>query len=353
MGVAAKSFSLVRGSDWFLYKIPPLLAVGYALILALELPFSEAVLTLFLVLLCILSVAAYGHVVNDIFDIHEDLDAGKANAMARFSPLQRTLFCALFVAMGAAPFVFHNLGASAAILLGINYLLPTAYSIPPVRLKERGVLGVATDALGAHMVPTLFMAASMLERSATPGLSSFALLGAAALWSFCLGLRGIIVHQVLDRNRDIRANVATFVAGARRRRPLRNFVLHLTYPFEVVGLLAFVVLLLPVSPALGAFAAIFVFAETLKIVFAWKQTIFYPERPAREPYIPLLNNEFYEVWLPCALVIQLVFEDARFALVFAMHVLVFRVGIVKWLGGLAVLGTDTARRLHLRLFGGG
>lgn len=76
------SFSkVIRSQDWWLYKLPPLLAIAYAEILLIH-----PIITVLTFLLSISSVAAYGYIVNDIFDIEIDCKAGKSNAMAQFLP---------------------------------------------------------------------------------------------------------------------------------------------------------------------------------------------------------------------------------------------------------------------------
>ncbi len=70
--------------------------------------------------------------------------------------------------------------------------------------------------------------------------------------------------------------------------------------------------------------SIYVISEFAKIKLAWKLTLFYPEHPTIEPYLPLLNIEFYEVWPPCALIVQLVFKETGYGLIFILHVILFR-----------------------------
>ncbi|MEO1376459.1 MAG: hypothetical protein AAFW70_19600 [Cyanobacteria bacterium J06635_10] len=83
-------FNLLRGNDWWFYKIPPLLAIAYAQILIQDTPPQQSIVTLLSLLISMFFVAAYGHVVNDIFDIEIDSQAGKQNRMASLSKRQRT-----------------------------------------------------------------------------------------------------------------------------------------------------------------------------------------------------------------------------------------------------------------------
>ena len=93
-------------------------------------------------------------------------------------------------------------------MLALNYLWPTLYSIPGVRLKERGVLGVLSDAAGSHITPTLFAFAD--ASVFVPGTVNGVVLAAVLLWATALGIKGILYHMIADRANDETAGVATF-----------------------------------------------------------------------------------------------------------------------------------------------
>src|SRR5262249_22393065 len=64
-----RAVRLVRFGDWWHSKIPPLLAVAYVQMLRLELGLGTASVLLGCYLCSIACVAAYGHVINDVFDV--------------------------------------------------------------------------------------------------------------------------------------------------------------------------------------------------------------------------------------------------------------------------------------------
>src|SRR5580704_15198358 len=82
-------FAFARPENWFVSKIPPLLAVAYLEILRLGIAPHDAVQLLACALFSICSVAIYGHVVNDLFDLDADRLAGKANRLASMQPIGR------------------------------------------------------------------------------------------------------------------------------------------------------------------------------------------------------------------------------------------------------------------------
>src|SRR5262249_23528237 len=130
---------LVRLDNWWCAKIPPLLAVAYVQILLGGLDLGRAVLLLGCFLFSVACVAAYGHVINDIFDLEADRLAGKPNAMARLRRGRPAALAAAFLVAGFLPGIFAGYSIAAACLLFLNYLWPTVYSVPGIRLKERGL----------------------------------------------------------------------------------------------------------------------------------------------------------------------------------------------------------------------
>ena len=313
---------LVRFDNW-VWKIPPLLAVAYASILAYGIELSTSFKTLLISFICICSVAAYGHIINDIFDIEQDIATSKKNSMAGLLPVQRYCLCFLFIATGFVPLIYFSFNITLIILLMINYLLPTIYSTPFPRLKERGFIGVITDASGAHLIPTLFICMLFMYAGNGTEKTGLAITISASIWALFSGLRGIIVHQLLDKRNDRRTGVITF-AGRGKRKNIRSFVLKFLVPCEVTGLIVFLYILIPVSNLLAVVTFFYVMFEISKIKCKWTLPLFYQEHPTVEPYLPLLNNEFYEVWLPCALLCQLVLNEISFSVIVIFHIFLFK-----------------------------
>ena len=131
--------------------------------------FPEALPRMLALLGSAVSLAAHAHVVNDVYDLRSDQAAGKANGLAGISPAHRVVLRFLLVAGGIAPWLFVPLRAISIVVLAGLAVIPMLYSAPPVRLKERGFLGLATDAILVHMLPTLFIASLFLGAEADRG----------------------------------------------------------------------------------------------------------------------------------------------------------------------------------------
>ncbi len=308
---------LIRSQEWWLYKIAPLLTIAYAETLLLQLPPTTATLTTLTALLSIASVAAYGYLLNDICDIETDQKANKPNAAANLQPWQRLLLCLLFLGIGfAAPLLTH-LGTIPLALLAANYLLPTLYSVPPLRLKERGIWGILSDAAGAHLVPTLFVAAPLLSHTPDPPRNALLFTGVAAAHAFFVGLRGILLHQLWDRANDLNAGITTFVTQ-RPPETVQRWINRLVFPVELLLLSGVALLLCQSTPALTAFFAVYLLLTAVNIKTAPHP--FTPSPPKNQNIIP---HDLYEVWLPLALAITLAVQNPQFLIFVALTALLF------------------------------
>ncbi|MEH2236059.1 tetratricopeptide repeat protein [Nostoc sp.] len=313
------SFSkIIRGGDWWLYKLPPLLAIAYAEILLMNFPVIQLILTVLALLFSISSVAAYGHIVNDIFDIEVDQRVGKNNSMAQFSSWQRLLLCILFAVTGFVLPTLMNFGTLAIILLGINYLLPTLYSAPPLRLKEKGIWGIISDAAGAHAIPTLFVATTFLHLSASPQPQSIILTIAATAWSFCAGIRGIILHQLWDRENDLKSDVKTLVTKLNVEK-VRFWISYIIFPTEILLLSLLVLVISRFAPILLLFFILYLLSKTINIKLGLANA--FDTAPIRKVNIPL--HDFNEVWLPLALITLLSIREPFFFILLLLHIILF------------------------------
>lgn len=313
---------LIRSDNWFSWKIPPLLAVAYASFLVDGTDFIAAIQSLGLILVCIVSVASYGHIINDVFDIESDRQAGKSNVMAGMKSWQRVGLCLASIVSGFGLLLLPGRDWLAIAVLSANYLLPTIYAVPPLRLKVRGFAGVLTDAFGAHVLPTLFVLVivGLFRNTASP--TGIGIAVSALVWSLFLGLRGIIVHQILDATGDMQSNVVTF-AGPQSRETLRRLVLWCFLPVEVIALCVFVGLMIPYSWILASMTGVYIVLECGKVRSGLAMPIFFEASDARERYVPLLNNSFYELWLPCSLILQLCVMNLEYCIIGLIHLFFF------------------------------
>lgn len=152
--------------------------------------------------LCLLSG---GYAINDIADHNPDRIVGRA-------VVRRDHSIATAAAMLAMGMIFlcasTNRVLPNAIAL-VTVLIGAGYSLPPLRIKERGVWGLIAGAVAQR--PALFLIFAAMH-------GTWDWLGAIlTAWLLFGGLLGMLGHQILDYPRDLAAGVRTFVTAHGQR----------------------------------------------------------------------------------------------------------------------------------------
>lgn len=310
----------LRIGNWWDAKIPPLLAVAYLELLRAGATPEAALPPLAFYLAAVVCVASYGHVVNDIFDIEADRRAGKANTMAALPVFLHSALPAALLGAGFAAALLGRFPPIALALLAANYLWPTLYSWPATRLKEHGLWGVVADAFGSHLTPTLLALALLAPAWPRDGASAaFAVL--AVLWACALGFKGILHHQMLDRDADRIAGVDTFATAA-GPGPIERFMPRYNLLFELPVSAALAAAAFPWCPLAAAAFALHCALETLKFRLGFRFQLG-PQASTNRANIPFANEFFYCVWLPLAACLQLALADPAWLWLPPLHALAF------------------------------
>src|SRR5207237_4830600 len=197
---------LFRAGEWWQYKIAPVVA----LIAATALVQQKALLPLWpkvvLLLVALALCAAYVSVVNDLADLADDVAARKPNRQLAYSRGGVLALIAFTIAAGAAIVWWWRDEPLLAASYAGSWVVFSLYSLPPFRLKGRGFAGVLCDASGAHLFPAL----TAVLIASGPGTHDRAWMAAAAVWAFSYGVRGILWHQLADRDSDALTGMQTF-----------------------------------------------------------------------------------------------------------------------------------------------
>lgn len=280
--------------EWWEHKLSPVFAIIYATALLLDLPIITLWPLFLLALVALVPGAAYVSVLNDLTDLADDLASGKNNRLAGKSPKLITAVLACCLVPGIAVAIHWRSDPLLLFLYLAAWTAFSLYSIPPIRLKTRGVLGVLADACGAHLFPTLLVVSLVFRwRAGTLDLVWFAAVGA---WSLSYGLRGILWHQLSDLHNDEQAGLLTFVRRHKitRLHLLGNFVI---FPVEAA---AFAVMLWHIGSALAfVMLGLYALLEWLRRVM-WKMNIVIVAPQAR---YHIVMHEYYEVFFPLALLL--------------------------------------------------
>jgi 4-hydroxybenzoate polyprenyltransferase len=310
-GRLASFFAPVRAKTWWEFKTPVFLGVAYLSALVGGISFAEAWPAFLAVMLAIIPLASYVCVINDITDEGTDRQAGKSNTVAGKSvAFKASWLGACFLAgLIAAYFCFRG-NTSALLLYAANWIAFALYSVPPFRLKERGVAGVVADACGGMVLPA-FWSALLVDPSA-----SAAFLSCLAMWALAFGLRGIIFHQLGDLGADRTAGVRTMAVrlGAANLRALVRFVL---LPVELISLGS----LLWWGGSMFAAPLLAAYVLLQFALWKWLRIRTVVAEPLPRSRIMLLK--YYQIWFPLTSILALSLHDAKALLLIPLQALLF------------------------------
>jgi len=192
---------LARWPEWAVSKLP--FSGAAALLLV-----SPSWVRLLAILATVALGAAFGYGVNEVADRRTDRDAGKPNRAAGIARVSWTTFLLVTAAGALGLSLTWAADAAAPALVLLSLALALAYSVPPVRLKARGLLGIAGAAVAQWALPVLAVSAAQARCWTQPAAWSMALLGLA------LGVRWMAIHQRGDAVADRRSGVSTLAAFA-------------------------------------------------------------------------------------------------------------------------------------------
>lgn len=239
---------LIRWKDWGHSKMPPFFAVGFLFLLD-ERPTPEILLRFAAWILFCAAFLAFGYSVNDYADRDADRRAGKANALHGRKAGWALAWLLALSALSLASLAPWLADRRLALIVASSYAFSLAYSLPPMRLKERGLAGLAACALAQRSLPLLVGAALF-------GRFDRNLWLLAALFTL-VGLRWILLHQVLDARHDEQAEVRTFVLMTGTERSL-FLMKKVFFPLELAMLLLWLLSASRGLPALWLLVPVYV-----------------------------------------------------------------------------------------------
>lgn len=220
--------SAVRWSEWYASKIPfvwtacgsAAFASAYGDLVVLQRTAGVILFTC----LC----GAFGHLVNDYADRDCDRLVGKLTVIAQLGTGRARLLLLLVGGSILTILARADFSLSTEMAGGTTVLLAAAYSLPPLRLKGKGALGLWSAAAAQRTMPVLMAFGAL-------GVWDIQACGIAAVAQLA-GIRWMLVHQLADAENDRRAGIATYVRMvglARARWILRRVVL----PLELLAVL--------------------------------------------------------------------------------------------------------------------
>ena len=308
-----------RAGEWWEHKLVPIIMMFYATGLMLEASLARLWPSLLILLFALVPGAAYVSVINDFTDRAEDLIAGKANRLAGRSRGAIIAFIGIPVALGLL-FVAQWHNDPLLLLFYIAaWLSFSLYSLPPFRLKVRGLAGVFADAAGAHLFPTLLavvLAFRSMGRSVDPYW-----LGTVAIWALAYGLRGILWHQLNDLENDRIARVPTFA----QRHPPRTVAALAKFIILPVELSGFSALLWQVGSPLPGIA-LALYAAMIAAQVHW--LAMHATIVGTPPRFLIVMREYYGVFFPIAVLLASSLRYPSDLAILGAHLLLFPRSVV-------------------------
>ena len=313
--MADSSKGAFRVKDWWWSKAALLMGMIYLFAAWYHIPLKQFIPLSILSLITICGFASMGYLFNDLFDIEKDAAAGKSNFLAGKPVVFILLLFLLSSAFVFVPWIWLPKNNLSYALIVLQILLFIIYSVPPLRLKERGMGGIITDALYAHGLPPVLAAYTFALAAQHP--FHFSEIAMLFVWQTVSGVRNILLHQYDDLDADKLSGSKNFVAGMEPGQ-FRTVFKLLIVP-EVILSLVFFALLLSINPlfvicmltiAALSVAAFLIYKSGNNDLFADVIWRFFP-------------NNASEKWLPAAYLIILSVSDFRFIILLALHLAIF------------------------------
>lgn len=274
---------------------------------------------LLFVLTYLLFGASSGYYINDFYDKEKDLKVGKVNFSSKHSLKTSIGILILLKCVLWFNWILLSGNAIVGVLIGFQIMLFYLYAIPKIRLKEHPILGVVTDATYALFVPFSIIYLTVFKEDFNLSLY---LLGGA--WTFIVGIRGILQHQVEDEVNDLQSETTSTVTHF----GLRSVLIVNKIILPIVEFILLSVFLYLTNPAIGIFYYCYL------VYISIRQQLY--KQIKNKPYIkPRLNilsyyfEEFYNKWLIASVLIVLSVTVSCTYLIFLMLFAILFFNILK------------------------
>lgn len=307
-----------RASEWWNSKIASLCGLIYLFALANNIEVKTFLPTFLFLIIWMVFAASFGFYINDIFDVEKDAIAGKRNFAKLHSNLKR-FSISVFLCLGIfLNWLFLSKSLAIGVLIIAQIFLFFLYSLPFIRLKEKPLLGIISDAVYAYVIPGWIIL--ILTTGNTIG-NSYILFMCYMAWLTTVGVRNIISHQLEDYENDRQTGTITSVTHYGYENVLRFLKIILPF-FELSLLITFLCLQPEKLKYLALFYIIYVIYVVLREL---KSDLWNNNQITIKHYNLLYNffNEFYEKWLPPIMLILLSFKESVYFILLITHLIIF------------------------------
>ena len=314
----------MRLSNPMSFKAPVLITVPYIFVFTGSISIIPAIFYILLSGITIFGISGVGYFINDFHDKKDDAITNKRNIFNQSTKSQQLvlLICVIIAAIG--PWFIFPVTPVILGLLTTEILLFYMYSSKPFRLKDRKLLGVITDSIYAHTLPSLIAALTFIQISPDSiSTHTFIILLSLILWQFLLGLRNVILHQLDDHDHDVKSETTTFVVSFGKNESW----LLLKWIIIPIEILLFILFIFKLSEITMVFW-VFIITYLLFLISSKKK---YANASANEPiryFSYRFLDEYYINWYPICILSLFILTRIEFALLFVFHIIAFPSGLL-------------------------
>lgn len=241
------SRKLLKIHRWWMSHYGTMVAFIYVVVAASPTPPTLRTLlwTLGVFTVASLGIGTFGQLLNDLADVEQDTRSKSHNLVASRGPFARIAIFAIALGVGLVPWIWLPTTPAIIALIAAEYTLFSAYSLPPVRLKSRGILGPIADALYGYVIPN---AVAVLVFAEVGGVAvPVWAMAVFIVWCLLFGFERIVFHQLCDEPRDRIDGISTFVV-AKGWRQAFDVLLRVVVPLETIAFIVLIAMLGMVAP---------------------------------------------------------------------------------------------------------
>jgi glycosyltransferase involved in cell wall biosynthesis len=308
-----------RTRDWWKPKAGNILAVLYLAALQYQLEAQDFVIALIPAILTILGIGMFTYCVNDWVDLPTDRLLNKKNMFLQLSAPKQVILVLFSLVAATVPWMYLPKSALTFYLLGLQFLLILAYSLPPIRLKTKGVFGVVADAAYAYATPSLlaFHTFSLFafHHPNEMGLSFLLLF----LWQLFAGLYNVSIHQLEDYTNDRTSKTYTWAIRLGQSK-LKWVMLCVFWPSMILFFFAFLFSLQEGKSMIILFVGVYLSVKLFNVFIQKKPKSFFAS-PFTEDFQRI--NLHYHSFLPFIVFVVLIQNNSDYLYLGLIHLLFF------------------------------
>jgi colanic acid/amylovoran biosynthesis glycosyltransferase len=313
----------LRLSNPWKYKVPLIITFTYFLLLVSDGLTLSATLSFFAAIATTIGFMGFGYLTNDLADRKKDVLAGKSNSTTNLSSISVVLLLLTFLAMALLPWMYLPMDWISWLCIIIELVLFVLYAFPPFRLKERGFLGVITDALYAHVVPG-FLASWTFYLVGNEHYQNFWIFAIALIvWQLFSGVRNILSHHYADYENDRASGTKTLATDMGKEKVYR-LMTRIFIPLEVLSLICFLIIVQLKIDYLVIVVIPFLF-------LAWANFNQETGETRAKHFTNTFLDRFYMHWFPYILLFSIAFGASEYWWILVLHVLIFHPFVGKFL----------------------